>query len=105
MLYKIFFIILAAAFFACASDKDPWFGMDKAKHAGAAMVITGITQYKLHHQLEMSSALSRTAAISFTFSLGVLKEMHDQRQPNNFFSCRDIIANSLGIALGVLLFN
>ena len=34
---------------------------------------------------------------------GILKEFWDNRQPNGFFSKRDIIANIAGIALGVFI--
>ena len=34
---------------------------------------------------------------------GIFKEIWDNRQPNGFFSKKDIIANIAGIALGIFI--
>lgn len=85
-------------------EKDSWFGQDKAKHLLASMLLTGSVAYVAYHQWEMPRAQSRIVGIGFAFSLGMIKECHDQRRVLGHFSWKDLSIDILGIGVGVLCF-
>jgi len=36
---------------------------------------------------------------------GIMKETYDMRQPNGYFNNKDIVANTLGILMAVMIIN
>jgi uncharacterized protein YfiM (DUF2279 family) len=76
---------------------------DKQKHFTlSSLIAIGTNQYLYHN-----TNLSTQKRIGYTILLsnipGVVKELHDDRKPNNKFDKEDIQANFLGSLLGVAL--
>ena len=82
---------------------DAWFAKDKADHLIASAFLVGLGYYTARKELNYSDPGSKNIGAGFSFSLGLLKELRDQRRRNNFFSLKDLGADILGIALGYLL--
>lgn len=82
---------------------DPWFGRDKFLHLGISAGLTTIGYQGSRHLLDRGEARARWIAIGGTVSVGVLKELWDRRRQGSFFSLRDLAADGLGMAAGLLL--
>lgn len=83
---------------------DPWFGQDKFLHFGISAGLTAIGYQGGRHLLDRGEARARWIAIGGTVSVGVFKELWDRRRPGSFFSLRDLVADGLGIVVGLVLF-
>lgn len=82
--------------------RDPWFGRDKALHAGFSFLATLSAQYVLQAKLDASRDEALPIAAGVTFSLGLAKEIADSRRPvRPLFSTRDLVADAVGVALAV----
>ena len=44
-------------------------------------------------------------SVMSSLSAGIMKETYDMKQPNGHFSNKDIMANTLGILLAVMIIN
>lgn len=83
---------------------DPWFGRDKALHAGGSFLLTLAGQYVLTSKFGAPEGEAWPFAASATLSLGLAKEVLDgQRERNPHFSWRDLAADTVGTALAVAL--
>ena len=83
---------------------DPWLGRDKFLHLGISAGLTAIGYQGSRHVLDRGEARARWIAIGGTAGVGVLKELWDRRRQGSFFSVRDLAADGLGIAMGLVLF-
>ncbi len=82
---------------------DSFWGADKAQHFMGSLMSTVLVHQILHRSCKRDFRSSRNIAIGFSFSLGILKEIRDSRQPGNHFSWKDLLADVAGIAAGVVL--
>ena len=105
----IFVIIFLFGFTNAEQDtskvihNDPWIAYDKFLHFSVSASIVLSTQYTLEQKMDYKTEDAVYISI-FTSSInGIFKEIWDNRQPNGFFSKRDIVANVAGIALGVFI--
>lgn len=81
---------------------DPWFAPDKAKHLGASFLLTLSGQYVLTEKLSFSEGEALPLAVAGAVFVGLGKEVYDRHRPPDYhFSRRDLVADALGIALGV----
>jgi|YNPNPStandDraft_1061719.scaffolds.fasta_scaffold11335_2 uncharacterized protein YfiM (DUF2279 family) len=87
---------MIAAAIILASNSDPMFGPDKAKHAAASFVLF-TSAYALSD--EPCGFRAAAAAGGITVSAGLLKEIYDWRTKGRF-SWRDIFWDGVGLALG-----
>jgi putative lipoprotein len=82
--------------------RDSWIAKDKARHAVASALIVGgsvwYSKYKNHSRPNDSMRFG----VGFTLSLGLAKELSDARKPGGMFSWKDLAADALGLAAGVL---
>jgi|TARA_B110000438_G_scaffold130961_1_gene127148 uncharacterized protein YfiM (DUF2279 family) len=78
---------------------DHWIAVDKAQHFSYSCLISFGVQYLLVNKigLEERTAMPISGAASFT--AGFIKEVHDSKRKNGFFSKKDLTANSLGIII------
>ncbi len=97
----IFIILLYVTCFSKTSDS--WFGTDKLRHFMLSAVTTGIVKHNLKTQTEFKDKNVMATAVSFTFSLGVAKEIRDFKSAKGCASIKDIIADVFGIGVGLLL--
>lgn len=83
-------------------QKDPWFGMDKLKHLSSAFMFTTTGYYIQHKIVQLDENQSVVNSGLITISLGLGKEISDAYKPKGFFSLRDLLADSAGIALAII---
>jgi uncharacterized protein YfiM (DUF2279 family) len=82
--------------------RDLWFGKDKADHLVVSAFAVGLGYYAARKELHLSDPGSKNSGAVFSFSLGLLKELRDRRRRGNFFSCKDLTADVIGIGVGYL---
>jgi len=82
---------------------DPMFGRDKVHHFLSSAFLTTAGYYFCREEKGFSRVASCQGGVSFSLSLGLLKEIRDGRQPGNAFSVKDLFANILGTAVGLLI--
>jgi uncharacterized protein YfiM (DUF2279 family) len=108
---KIFIVILIITCSAWSREinqplvpvrKDPWLGMDKLKHFSSAFMFTTTGYYIQYKIVQLNSDQSIVNSGLITISLGLGKEISDVYKPGGFFSVRDLLADSAGIALAVI---
>jgi len=85
------------------SPQDSWFGKDKAMHCISSFLLVGGTSYYLKTRQDYSPDYSRQAAVSFTISLGLGKEVRDLFSRRGQFSLKDMAADGAGIVLALFL--
>lgn len=80
---------------------DKWLAWDKVEHFGVSTYLSAIS-YKIYHDFyhnHKESSLYFSGGL--TFSLGLGKEVYDEKRPNGKFSYKDLIADILGIGVGL----
>jgi uncharacterized protein YfiM (DUF2279 family) len=79
------------------APRDPWFAEDKLMHFAASFAATTLAA-----SAARSAGLSRGGStIAGAIAAGgvwLWKEIDDQRQPDGFFSTRDLVWDAAGIA-------
>jgi uncharacterized protein YfiM (DUF2279 family) len=83
---------------------DPWLSKDKADHllVSSFLVAGGYFVAKNDQQFNEQKALQ--FSVSSAFALGIVKEIRDGFRKHNAASIKDLIADVLGIGLGVVMF-
>ena len=84
-------------------QSDPWFGKDKADHFISSAFLTGIGYYLANKELKSSEKSSKYVAAGFSLSLGISKEIVDHLNEKGKSSFKDILADILGIGLGIVI--
>ncbi len=82
---------------------DSWFSRDKAHHFLTSAFLTTAGYYYCRNEQGLPNNRSQQGAVSFSLSLGLIKEIRDGMQKKNSFSWKDLTADILGTALGVIL--
>ena len=76
---------------------DEWFAIDKVQHFMYSAFVSLGTQYVLVNKIQINENSALPLSSMLSFSAGLLKEVHDNSFRNNFFSRKDMVANSFGI--------
>ena len=84
-------------------NNDPWIAYDKFLHFSVSASIVLSTQYTFEQKMNYKTQDAMNLSVFIAIVSGIFKELLDKRQPNGFFSKRDIVANIAGIALGVFI--
>jgi len=84
--------------------KDDWIAKDKGMHVVGSFIAAGITMSSLKRFADFSKTRSVNYAVSFSFSIGLFKEIYDGQQNNNQFSYKDLSADLLGNIIAFLVF-
>ncbi len=80
---------------------DRWLGPDKFAHFGVSAYLSALS-YEIYHDFYSNGEKSSLYfSCGLTFSLGLGKEIDDQRKPDGKFSYKDLVADVLGIAAGL----
>ena len=82
---------------------DPWLGRDKFLHCAVSAGISSMGYLSFRHLTDAGDARSRWAASLGTLGIALLKEERDRRRPESFFSVRDLVADMVGIGVGLLI--
>jgi len=82
--------------------RDAWFGIDKLKHFFISAFVESVS-YSLMQAAGARHSTAMAGAVGITLGLGVARELHDQRQPGNLFSVRDLTWDVIGAGAGAVL--
>ena len=85
--------------------KDDWIAIDKVQHFSYSLFISLGFQYVLVNKMNNTEKSSLPISSAFSFSTGLLKELNDKKGKNGFFSFKDMVANFVGILVGVIIIN
>jgi len=83
--------------------RDSWFSRDKVHHFLSSAFLATAGYYYSREIASRSESSARGVGVSFSLSLGILKELRDGMQSRNDFSWKDLVADCLGTGVGVLL--
>ncbi len=80
---------------------DRWLAWDKLEHFGVSAFLSGLS-YEVYHDFYNNGEKSSLCfSCGLTFSLGLGKEVYDEKRSDGRFSYKDLVADALGIATGV----
>lgn len=82
---------------------DSWLGKDKFMHFSGSLFGTLTASTWAKHRLGYPNQVSLTAGGSTCLMIGFSKELQDMKKPDNHFCWKDLTADALGIALGLLI--
>ena len=85
--------------------EDKWLAYDKVQHFTFSFLWTLSSQYVLVNNMNMYEQDALPCSVVSSLSTGIIKETYDMKQPNGYFSNKDIVANTLGILLAVMIIN
>jgi uncharacterized protein YfiM (DUF2279 family) len=84
---------------------DRWFGDDKIRHAVGSMILTTLSAQIAIRKFDAAQTTGIRTGAGITLGLGFLKETYDQTKEDNFFSYKDLLADIVGITIGILILN
>ena len=82
---------------------DRWLGIDKLQHLLFSTHLSLLSYKVSRDSYHNTTTTARAESVGLVFSLGIGKEFLDSNKPNDRFSYRDLIADALGIGLGLIL--
>ncbi len=82
---------------------DTWFAHDKLEHLIVSAFLSGTCCSILRDFYNNSQESSVYFSASFTLGVGLGKELHDLHAPTGRFSYKDLIADIVGIGLGLFV--
>jgi uncharacterized protein YfiM (DUF2279 family) len=85
--------------------EDKWLAFDKVQHFTFSFLWTLSSQYVLVNNMNMYEHDALRCSVMSSLSAGIMKETYDMKQPNGYFSNKDMVANGLGILLAVMIMN
>ena len=85
--------------------EDKWLTYDKVQHFTFSFLWTLSSQYILVNSMNIYEQDALTFSVFSSFSTGIMKETYDMKRPNGYFSNKDMVANTLGIFLAVMIIN
>jgi len=88
-----------------SQPEDRWFAMDKLKHFSTSFYLTTTLFYGQNRIFDVKSDQANLNAAGLTISLGVLKEIRDLKQKENYFSWRDLVVDILGVGAAIFFIN
>lgn len=85
------------------ASTDNWIAVDKIQHFSYSFLISFGVQYLLVNKIGFEENNAMPISVTASFTAGFVKEVHDSRSKNGFFSKKDLIANSLGIIIASII--
>ncbi len=82
---------------------DKWLSPDKGYHLVGSMIGTTLVGQLSMKGFDTSRGKSQIIGVGAAFSLGLAKEIYDSGKQKNKFSWKDLMANGVGIIVGVVL--
>ena len=80
---------------------DKWVAWDKVEHLGVSAFLSGVSYCVFRDFYYNNQESSIYFSASLTFSAGLGKEFYDKKTPQGRFSYKDLVADILGIGLGL----
>ena len=100
----VFSILIVSATINMEKKEDRFFAKDKALHVIHSAAIVGLSYHVYHCQLQNPSEEAKVFSISLSAIAGIGKEIYDGLSKTGNPSWKDLIADGIGIILGVLIF-
>lgn len=85
--------------------KDSWIGLDKGYHLVGSMICMIGTAKGFQQFTTCDHRQSVIYGSGITLSLGMGKEIYDSKQKNNHFSYKDLVADIIGLSIGIIILN
>ncbi len=82
---------------------DKWVAWDKVKHLGVSTFLSGVSYSVFRDFYYNKKESSIYFSATLTLGAGLGKELYDKRTPHGYFSYKDLVADILGIGLGLLI--
>lgn len=83
---------------------DSWLTRDKRLHLVVSAAMVGVSHHLLHDRWHCQAEESQYISVSVTGLAGLLKEFSDRRRVPPTCSYKDLIADGLGVLVGILVF-
>jgi uncharacterized protein YfiM (DUF2279 family) len=83
--------------------KDRWLSPDKGYHLVGSLIGTTLVGQLSMKGFDTRREASQIIGMGTAFSLGLAKEIYDSGKQKNKFSWKDLMANGVGIVIGVIL--
>lgn len=80
---------------------DRWWGQDKLQHVVVSSLWTLSTQYVLVNKAGWSKSGALPVSATAAAVVGLAKERYDASRPGGTASAKDLVANAVGIGLGI----
>ncbi len=101
-------VLISLLFFATASAqekaaKDQWLSFDKFQHFFLSTHLTVLSYEVYHRSYHNTKESSRYFSSGLVLSFGVGKEVADSHKSKGKFSYKDLVADGLGIILGLTI--
>ncbi len=100
----VYNLLILFATFNPVKKEDKFFAKDKALHVIHSAAIVGLSYHVYHCQLKNPDNGAKVFSISISAAAGIWKEIYDGVSKKGTPSWKDLIADGVGILLGVLLF-
>jgi len=85
------------------NKQDRWLSEDKFEHIFFSSFLLGLSYCLYRNELNKSDASARQVGIGIALSIGISKELYDLADRGNP-SFKDILADIVGIVIGILVF-
>ena len=86
-------------------NNDQWLGKDKFDHFTGSAFLVGLGYFAARKELNRSVPASQNAAVGFSLSIGIGKELYDKFSKKGTPSYKDLIADLLGCSAAFLIIN
>jgi uncharacterized protein YfiM (DUF2279 family) len=83
---------------------DSWLTRDKRLHMVVSAGMVGAGFHLLHDRWHLEVRHSRNLTVSLTALAGVIKEVTDKGKTPSTCSYKDLVADGLGILVGIFVF-
>lgn len=103
LLLTILFIILPSSAMAEKTQPDRWLALDKLQHLLISAHLSLYTYKVSLESYDNTPPTARAQAVGLVISIGIGKELMDRHKPDDRFSYKDLIADALGIGLGLFI--
>ncbi|EQB63664.1 MAG: hypothetical protein RBG1_1C00001G1243 [candidate division Zixibacteria bacterium RBG-1] len=104
-LILIFLFLFSTVLAQEKAVKDKWFSFDKFQHFFLSTHLTVFSYEIYHRSYHNTKESSRYFSSGLVLTLGIGKETWDSKKPKGKFSYKDLIADGLGIILGLSIAN
>lgn len=86
-----------------STNVDSWFSRDKGLHLVGSLIGTTLISNINRNTFNIKNYKNKTISAGVTLSIGCFKEIIDSTQKNNKFSWKDLMADFIGIAIGLVI--
>ncbi|OGC76687.1 MAG: hypothetical protein A2145_06425 [candidate division Zixibacteria bacterium RBG_16_40_9] len=101
----IFLLLFSTASAQEKAAKDKWLSFDKFQHFFLSTHLTVLSYEIYHRSYHNTKESSKYFSSGLVVTVGIGKEVLDSRKPKGKFNFKDLVADGLGIILGLTIAN